>query len=283
MSETWWLAADARGRLERHAPLDIAAWMHAVQDGQVLSSDRNAMVVRLEGDPPLLVKWRRPRRGRGRRTWLRASRERKEAIATLVLRGFGVEALRPFAIGERRCFGMLQGAVSIRPFVEGAEDLRAAGRSDPALLIDAGRSLRVWHELGFRHGDLYPKNVLRLGDDSLIPIGYPAARFRLAGPTLDPMRLRDLAQWAAGIWELHPDIDVHACLGPYAEQPGVGDPDHLRRLVQRPYERIREKKRIRAETRATREARGALVPTPLALPGPVPPRIREFPMRALGS
>jgi tRNA A-37 threonylcarbamoyl transferase component Bud32 len=257
--------------------------MHAAEHGQVLSSDRNAMVVRLEGDPPLLLKWRRPRPGRRRRTWLRASRERKEARATLALRTFGVEAVRPFAIGERRRLGLLVGAVSIRPFVTDASDLRAVGQADPALLIDAGRTLRAWHELGFRHGDLYPKNVLRLADGSPIPIGYPAARFRLAGPTLDARRLRDLAQWAAGIWELHPDIDVHAFLEPYAEQPGVGEPEHLRALVRRPYERIREKKRIRAETRAAREARGPLVPEALPLPGPTPPRIREFPMSALGS
>lgn len=252
MSESWWLAADARGRLERHAPLDVAAWMHAASTGSVLSSDRNAMVVRMEGDPPLLVKWRRPRRGRRRRTWLRASRERKEASATLALRKFGVDALRPFAIGERRIAGLLVGAVSVRPYARDACDLREAGRADPALLIDAGRTLRAWHDLGFRHGDLYPKNVLRLGAGDLIPIGYPAARFRLAGTTLDPRRLRDLAQWAAGIWELHPDIDVQAFLGPYAEQPGVGEPDHLRHLVCPPYERIREKKRVRAETRAAR-------------------------------
>ena len=283
MSETWWLAADARGRLERHAALDVAAWMHATADGRVLSSDRSAMVVRLEGDPPLLVKWRRPRRGRRRRTWLRPSRERREARAAHALHALGVAAPLPFAVGERRRFGVLLGAVSIRPHHVDAEDLRGPGADDPSLLIDGGRTLRRWHDVGFRHGDLYPKNVLRTGTGVWLPIGFPAARFKLPGPGLDARRLRDLAQWAAGIGELHGDVDAFAFLGPYAEEPGMAGPAHLRQLVKRPYEKIIEKKRIRTETRAVREARGPLRPDPLPQPGLVPPRITEHPIESLGA
>ncbi|MFV1958971.1 MAG: hypothetical protein ACC662_06115, partial [Planctomycetota bacterium] len=91
MHETWWIDGGAdgpvRAALDARGLVSIAACMAAGRrEGEVLSTDRNAAALRLPGTPPVLLKWRRPRPGRRRRTFLRASRERKEARAMLEAR-----------------------------------------------------------------------------------------------------------------------------------------------------------------------------------------------------
>ena len=81
MSETWWIAPDVRAALASRAALDIAAWMQPADKRVVLSTDRQSAAVRWDGNEPLLVKWRAPLETRRRRTWMRPSRERREARA----------------------------------------------------------------------------------------------------------------------------------------------------------------------------------------------------------
>ena len=149
MIEHWWLSPEVRGPLEERAPLDVSAWMHAAESGRVLSSDRQSVSVRIGGEPPFFVKWRRTRRGRKRRTFLRPSRERKEARAYLRMSVRGIRAPFPWAVGERRRGGVLVGSVLVRvyrirarhiphadqPFLE--DTLRRA-RATRARLIDLG-------------------------------------------------------------------------------------------------------------------------------------------------
>ncbi len=77
MIERWWLSPTHRQALEERAPLRVAAWMQDGPGRRLLSSDRQSAAVLLEGTSPLLLKWRHPLPSRRRKTFLRASRERR--------------------------------------------------------------------------------------------------------------------------------------------------------------------------------------------------------------
>jgi len=261
MQERWWLAAAAREALGTHLEADVATWMARASEGTVLSSDRSSAVVRLETPSPMIVKWRRPRPGRGRRTWLRASRELREARATRRLAQLGIEAPPVWAVGERRNFGLLLGAVLLRPWIDDAEDLRSAPFEH---LAEGAVALRSWHDLGFRHGDAYPKNVLRRRNGSLLPLGFPAARFVRAGTSTDALRLKDLAQWVVGVRLAHPQVSVEAALRSYADAASGPAPDVWAQHIEPARLKIEAKKAERARTRAEREPGGVPQPVPLA-------------------
>lgn len=280
MRETWWIAEDAEGVLERAALVSVAGCMTVAAGGERLSSDRQSAAVRLNAAPPLLVKWRRPRPGRRWKTWWRASRERCEAAVALQCLERGIETPAPLAVGERREGPRLVGSVLVRPYLEGVETadrwLSAGPRAERVL--DLVRALARWHDAGFRHGDCYPKNVLMdLETGRPMPIGAPYGTFTAPGPRLDRARARDLAQWIAGL----EDLGFAAAVGsltPYAEAVGLGAavfdavPPHLAR--------IRARKAARRASQPRREPHGA--PLPAALPpdqSPVERRVR--PLRVL--
>lgn len=281
MRETWWIAEDAEAALEKAALVSVAACMTVAAGGERLSSDRQSAAVRLGGDSPLLVKWRRPRPGRRWKTWWRASRERHEAAVALGLVARGIETPAPLAVGERREGPRLVGSVLVRPYLEGVETadrwLLTGNRSERAL--ELVRALARWHDAGFRHGDCYPKNVLVDRETGqAMPIGAPYGTFVPAGPRLDRARARDLAQWVTGL----EDLGFAASLGaltPYAEAVGLGA--EVFDAVEPLKDRIQARKAARRASQPRREPDGA--PLPVALPpdeGPVERRV--LPLRRLG-
>ncbi|MDJ0520541.1 MAG: lipopolysaccharide kinase InaA family protein [Planctomycetota bacterium] len=275
MSETWWIAPDARQRLERHAPLDVAAWMQHGDDRVVLSTDRQSAAVRWQGDESLLVKWRATLPGRRRRTWMRASRERKEARALRRAATLGIATPQVLGVAERRERGFLLGSVVVRPYDEQAESAADAARRDPNLVLLLAGALRGWHDAGFRHGDCYPKNMLVGGAaGEPRPIGCPMATFVRAGPQLDRARLKDLGQFTAGCAALEPWGDPFTFLMAYGEEPGLPPYDELMEAVTPFYERVMERKAERERTRPEREPDGPPQPKPLGVGGPPKVRVR---------
>lgn len=265
MKETWWVTPDPRAALDRVAPLDVSAWMEVAAVGRRLSSDRQSAAARLDTEPPLLVKWRRPLPGHWRRTILRPSRERREARAMLRARARGIPCPAPWAVGERRHLGALAGAVLVRPFDPDARTGAEALAEDAGALSALVGALRRWHDLGLRHGDCYPKNVLVGGsEDEPRPIGCPAARFLRAGPRLDRARLKDLGQWAAGLATEHEAEDPLAFLEDYACVPGVPGRGPLAAAVQPFLARVMARKARRLATRPAREPDGPPLPVPLS-------------------
>jgi hypothetical protein len=279
--EIWWCAhatcLEANGPLGRRGLVGVAAATR--MEGRVLSSDRQSAAVLLADAPPLLVKWRRPVGWRrSGRAWNRPSRERKEARAALAARARGIPAPVPLAVGEHRAAGRLLGAVLVRPFFEAVTpaDRVLAGNRD--LVEGLARTLRAWHDAGFRHGDAYPKNVLVTAGGEAWPIGVPAARFVRPGPRLDGARRKDLAQWAAGQRALLGEAEAFAFLDAYARPPGLPPRGRLERWIRPRYDRILEKKARREATRPARE--GPVAPRPRPLPADHPPPGRRT-IRAL--
>lgn len=253
--------------------------MTVAEDGTRLSSDRQSAAVRVEAGSPLLVKWRRPRPGRRWKTFLRASRERREAQVSLHLLALGIHTPAPLAVAERRSGGRLVGAVLVRPYLAGAETASTwlqSGAGQEASL-DLARSLARWHDAGFRHGDCYPKNVLvDLATREAVPIGAPYGRVTSPGARLDRPRARDLAQWAVGLEALGVE-DPLAFLAPYAEAAGFGLGPDLEASVRPLRTRILARKAARRAGQAHREPGGAPLPVPLPPdPEPVVRRIRPL-------
>lgn len=255
MNERWWIDARHREKLEAVAPCRIAAWVEAAQQAEILSSDRQSVAARLPR-AGLFVKWRHTSPARRRKTWGRASRERREAQSALCARALGIPGPRPCAVAEVRARGVLVAAVLIRPF-----DLRAQ-RADEVLAADETASqalaqqLRQWHATGWRHGDCYPKNVLLLEDRATFaPIGYPSAQFAKVD-RLDAARVKDLAQLCVGVQALgETTIDeVVQAYAPGDETPGI------QHLVQRRIETIQARKQERERTRPQREPEGPSKP-----------------------
>ncbi len=273
MSETWWLAPAARADLEAHARLDVAAWMQPAAERTTLSTDRQSAAVRWDGEDPLLVKWRAPLPERRRRTFLRPSRERKEARALGRAAVLGIPTPTVLAVGERRRWGMLTGSVVIRRFDAAAQSAVDGARADRSVLLEVAAALRTWHDAGFRHGDCYPKNVLVGGAaGEPRPIGCPMATFDAPGPALDRARLRDLGQFTAGCSALEPWGDPFSFLMIYGEAPGLPDYEALVELITPFYERVMERKAERERTRPAREPDGPPQPAPLVVGAP--PRVR---------
>lgn len=267
MKEIWWLAADAEAVLERHGLLTVAACMEVASRGRTLSTDRQSAAVVLEVETPLLLKWRRPRPGRRWRTAYRASRERKEARTVLRARVLGIDAPAPIAVAERRGRTELVGSVLIRPFLprhERADVVLQGDEGGPASGVLA-RELGRWHALGFRHGDCYPKNVL-LDEEwtTALPIGCPRGQVRAPGTKPDRRRLKDLAQWAAGLLALRPDEDPFLFLRAYAEAAGLPGPEWLSGVVRPLFAKIQERKQKRLATLPRREPHGPPPPVPLS-------------------
>ncbi len=257
---------DARADVARVCELDVAAWMQVAEQGQRLSSDRSSAAARVElAGQTYLVKWRRPRRGRRWRTFLRASRERLEARALLRLLRLDLFGAAPLAVGERRSAGCLEGSVLIREFLPGQTAAQTLA-DGPEPLLALAETWRTWHERGLRHGDAYPKNVLRDARGNWIPIGCPKAVFRPPGPQLDRWRLRDLAQWCVGLEEQgHP---ARTFLARYtAAQPAPGSAPlalvPLEAEVEPLRARIRHKKARRRASQSRREPGGPPLPAPL--------------------
>ena len=275
MAERWWVEEEHRAALEARAPLDVAAWMQPAADRRVLSSDRQSAAVCWDGETPLLVKWRAPIPGRKAKTLLRPSRERAEAEAMARAAALGIPCPTAWAVGERRRLGVLEGSVLIRPFDEHARTVDEALRHDPQVHVVAAAALRRWHDLGFRHGDCYPKNVLVGGArEEPRPIGCPKARFVAPGTALDEARLKDLAQWAVGSAGASVLGDPFAFLAVYGERDGAVDAgagsaafppyeQFLERITPF-YEAILAKKAERLRTRPEREPDGPPAPTPLS-------------------
>lgn len=267
MPTRWWIEDKHRAALEARAPLEVAAWMQPDDGRQVLSSDRQSAAVRWAGSTPLLVKWRAPMPGRRAKTWLRPSRERREAEAMTRAHALGIPCPRAWAVGELRRLGVLVGSVLIRPFDDDATTVAEAMMTEPQVHVVAARALRRWHDLGFRHGDCYPKNVLVGGaTDEPRPIGCPKARFVPPGPTLDDARRKDLAQWAVGTAGASVLGDPLAFLAVYAEPPGLPDYETLVTSLLPLQERILARKAERLRTRPEREPDGPPAPTPLPPP-----------------
>ena len=279
MRETWWFAKGARDALDAAGLVSVAACMAAAERGRRLSSDRQSAAVRLDGDPPLLLKWRRPRPGRRWRTWLRASRERREARVALRLLALGIDTPAPLAVAERRHGARLVGAVLVRPYVEGVLSAEAwlASGTQARRSLDLVRALARWHDAGFRHGDCYPKNVLvDVATREAMPIGAPYGRFTSPGPGLDRARARDLAQWLVGLEALG-FAAVPGALTPYAEALGLGA--EVVDAVEPLLVRLRARKAARRASQARREPAGA--PLPVALPPDPGPVRRRFRMLAV--
>ncbi len=277
MKETWWLADEARAAIEARG-LDVAAWMHA--EGAVLSSDRQSAAIHINAQPPLLVKWRAPIPGRRRRAFLRPSRERREAFAMLAATRRGLPCPEPWAVGERRRFGVLQGAVYIRRFDTEAQTAENACLEDASTLVDAARALRAWHDLGFRHGDCYPKNILVGGGGvDPRPIGCPYARWITSGAVIDRARKKDIAQFLVGIPPSLDPEDGARALNAYVEDPGLPSAEALHAQVQPLIEGIMRKKAHRIATRPQREPDGP--PKPVPLP-PTAGAVRVVTMRLPG-
>ena len=264
MAERWWVEEEHRAALEARAPLDVAAWMQPAADRRVLSSDRQSAAVLWDGDAPLLVKWRAPIPGRKAKTLLRPSRERAEADAMRAARKLGIPCPPAMAVGERRSLGVLEGSVMIRAFDPGARTVDEAVLEDPQVHVRVAEALRRWHDLGFRHGDCYPKNVLVGGiEPAARPIGCPKARFVAAGPRIDEARLKDLAQWAAGSADASVLGDPFAFLAVYGEPDGLPGYEELVGRITPYFETILEKKAERLRTRPEREPEGPPQPKPL--------------------
>ena len=264
MAERWWIEEEHRGALAGRAPLEVAAWMQPGDGRTVLSSDRQSAAVRWDGEAPLLVKWRAPIPGRRAKTWLRPSRERAEAEAMRRAEALGIPAPRAWAVGELRAVGVLRGAVLIRPFDAAARTVEEALPTDPQMHVLAAQALRRWHDLGFRHGDCYPKNVLVGGEaEAPRPIGCPKARFVAPGPAMDEARCKDLAQWAVGTASATVLGDPFAFLAIYGDAPGLPPYEALHDAINPHYERILERKAERLRTRPEREPGGPPAPVPL--------------------
>jgi len=282
VSERWWVDAEGRPRLLALAPFDVSAWMALAEEGERLSSDPSSAAVRLAGPDPLLLKWRRPRRGRRARTLLRASRERKEARAALRLLALGIAVPRPLAVAERRRRGVLAGSLLVRPFVDGACTAAQVLARDPSPLAALAVAWRRWHDLGFRHGDAYPKNVLVREEGEPMPIGFPMARVVTAGEQIDKERVRDLAQWVVGLEEVDLGTEVDAFLRRY----GAGRPEAsislLADLVEERARGVRSKKALRLESRPVDEPLGPVLPRPLRAQAPSRLKVLDLAVLAPG-
>jgi len=292
VNERWWVASDApdvpavlHANVQGATPrARVCDWMQPGPERQILSSDRQSAAVRFAGDLPLLVKWRRPLPRRAGRTFLRASRERREARIALAAAARGIPTPKPWAIGELRGRGLLLGSVLVRRYDEHARTAADAAREDPSALTDTSVALRAWHDRGFRHGDCYPKNVLLGGASSAPrPIGFPSADFVGAGSAIDRGRLKDLAQFAAGCHALTPEADPFAFLEAYvACAEGLPPCAVLRAQVDPAYERIMARKAERVATQGLREPAGPPPPLPLPPDFGRSAKMRVRPMSDLG-
>jgi hypothetical protein len=261
MKERWWVAEEHLEALEAH--LRVSTWMQPGPERELLSSDRQSAAVRVEGSPALFVKWRRPRHGKARRTFLRASRERLEARAARRLDRLGIPTPQPWAVGELRERGALRGAVLVRAFTEDYVTAREQAAAEPASLERCAAALAGWHESGFRHGDCYPKNMLVLSEEAVQPIGYPKASFASGGPRWDKARRKDLGQFAAGFLEL--GLDPFAWVAAYvAALEETSDTGTVEARARAAFERVMERKRARLASQAAREPEGPPPPEPLA-------------------
>jgi hypothetical protein len=262
--ETWWVARDVREALERVGIDSVVAAMARAACGQILSRDRQSATVLIDGGSlgPLVLKWRRPLPRRRLRTWVRPSRERREARGVRLLPpGLG-EALAALAVAERRRRGFLEGAILLRRHLPGTTFsalLRGGGADD-----EAARALRRLHDLGYRHGDCYPKNLLLPdGGGPVLPLGAPKARRVRAGARLDRLRRKDLAQWAAGRREARPDLEPFAFLAHYLEAPGLPPRTEVEARLLPLHERVMARKAARRRTQPLREPGGPPPPAPL--------------------
>lgn len=265
MIERWWIDPGAAAMLGERGLTTLDGCAAAAARGRVLSRDRQSAAVLLEGSPPLLLKWRHTLPGRRGRTWLRRSRERREAVAARKAGRLGIPCPRALAVAERRAAGLLVASALIRPFLP--DHSPAGERWSPATCDRVAVALRSWHDAGFRHGDAYPKNILLpAGDGPCVPIGCPAARFRSPGSHLDRARLRDLARICVGIVER--GADPAAFLEAYGRSMGLRQ---LERCIAPHRASIEERKRRRIASRPQREPEGPQPPVPI----PPAPGIRR--------
>jgi tRNA A-37 threonylcarbamoyl transferase component Bud32 len=274
MKEHWWFGRAAEATLAGREAWSVVEWMHA--GGDVLSTDRDAAVLRLDGpEQPLLVKWRVVLAEQRWRWWLRASRERCEARGLEHARARGIKIPAPLAVGERRdACGRLVASVLVRTYVEGfvnaAEALASPGGE--RFLAPLAQALRSWHDAGWRHGDCWPKNMLVAEDGSrVLPIGAPQAFVVHPGAHPDDDRLRDLARFAAGVGLSAQGRDPFAFLGDYLAAPVPLPRADFEAGIRARLERVLAKRAEDERTRPEREPHGPPRPVPLPPdPRPVP-------------
>ena len=113
----------------------------------------------------------------------------------------------------------------------------------PAQVREVAHALATWHDLGFRHGNAYPKNVLQTAQSVLVPIGCPAASFTGPGKRPDRAQVKDVAQMLAGLGAIDRSLEI-PLLEHYTQTANISTAKLASRV--RPHvERIFAKKRAR--------------------------------------
>ncbi|MBL4848078.1 MAG: hypothetical protein JKY65_21385 [Planctomycetes bacterium] len=101
--------------------------------------------------------------------WGGAPFRKREFDSLLYLQSAGIDAVRPVAAAARYCGGLLSQELLASVALEGTRDLRyLLPESTPErageLCSLAGAAVGRMHEAGFRHRDLFPRNLLALGE-----------------------------------------------------------------------------------------------------------------------
>ncbi len=195
----------------RAASLDRVDAILRRVDGRVVAWSRTTETMRVDnpaGEVGFYLKryfyphWPNRLRGALRGTLLGAHRGRAEFQLLAAMRRLGLPAVRPVAYGSRRVLGFVSACFLITEEVPGAENLTTAASASlmaPALTFRQRRQLARTlahqvahlHETGFRHGQLFWRNLLiRFG-----PVGDPEFFFLDARPRRGRLRLRRSRHW----------------------------------------------------------------------------------------
>ena len=197
-------------------------------------------------------RWSHRLRGTFRGTFFSTSRARSECHALGLMRGLGIQAVRPIAFGERRvahfvrsCFLITEAvpdAIALSSFIKTFGDRRdsvQALRGRREILTSLARQVRHMHDAGFVHRDLFWRNVLiRLLPDNRFEFYFLDAsvgkRIRMS------QRRQDSIVWdIAAMGALAPDMcsraDQMRFLLTYLDTPRLSEQDRewLRRVQAR--------------------------------------------------
>ncbi len=179
---------------------------HPPEEASLLARHRTGWTARLEVPPfgPCVLKiyvypGMETLRGAFRNTFLAPSRVARELRTLLWLRGKGLGAPEPLAIGETRFLGWLRRAWILTRFVE-APDMEALFRGPSPPLEGPARALGRWlgtaHGLGLEDRNPQLRNFLALpgtaGGWRILKVDSPRARLH-PGPAPRRARSGDLA------------------------------------------------------------------------------------------
>lgn len=220
MTQLLWYTPRGRELFEELAGPVLA---EVASRGSLISVGRQTATVSIgRAGAPLLVKWRVTRPGMRLRTCFRASNEKREAHVLLSGHERGLGCPEPLLVVELRRHTILKAALSVRPYLEAHRDGDAVlAQEGPGPAEAMVRSLRRWHDAGFRHGDCWPRNILVPHDGSAcIPIGCPKGTFVAPGERVDRRRVRDVARLLHGISRAREEADREALFLVYAEGSG---------------------------------------------------------------